>query len=567
MPGRILAFLDKPTYNPPSAPAAPFKNPFATNGASKSTTSLSIERIKEPKVKVKEKKERKDSHERRNSFGMDSLKRLAGNTTPKRQNSGEYQRKQSPKPTPKPEIERAAKIHVDVESPPLLSIGQPTHPEGEESSGALFSSQLHLEVLVPTISVVAYESRLICVVKHHEPVEKRCAECLTKMTELKKWEHITEPRTYKKGKHSIPLGYHFPGHLPATTHTAPLASIEYRLITIAKTSENEEIKNDFELDLKRAIEPGAEKISSRIFPPTNLGLHVTLQPIIHPIGEFPVNMRIEGATDSASDPTSIMRWRLRRVSWRIDETHKMISPACSNHAAKVGGDGKGIQHEQVKTVGQADVKQRWKSDFDEGSIELEFNASVNPNLKPTCDVTAPNGLSVTHALVLELVVAEEWCSKTSKAVYNPTGSARILRTQFNLTLTERLGMGVSWDKETPPMYEDVPISPPGYRRGTASTVPPASPPEYGRGTVNDFNAALLSPYASPIDEQMEHLSLSQEIARPASPQHPDQAPARQHQTFTADDLETAEPEISRSQEIEEEGGVQLDTQAGTVTSE
>ena len=31
-----------------------------------------------------------------------------------------------------------------------------------------------------------------------------------------------------------------------------------------------------------------------------------------------------------------------------------------------------------------------------------------------------------------------------------------------LILTERSGMGISWDEEMPPMYEDVPASPPGY---------------------------------------------------------------------------------------------------------
>ena len=46
----------------------------------------------------------------------------------------------------------------------------------------------------------------------------------------------------------------------------------------------------------------------------------------------------------------------------------------------------------------------------------------------------------------------------------PTGSARVLRMQFKVVVTERAGMGISWDEEMPPMYEDVPSSPPGYAR-------------------------------------------------------------------------------------------------------
>lgn len=40
----------------------------------------------------------------------------------------------------------------------------------------------------------------------------------------------------------------------------------------------------------------------------------------------------------------------------------------------------------------------------------------------------------------------------------------MLRMQFKVILTERSGMGISWDEEMPPMYEDVPISPPGYTK-------------------------------------------------------------------------------------------------------
>jgi hypothetical protein len=36
--------------------------------------------------------------------------------------------------------------------------------------------------------------------------------------------------------------------------------------------------------------------------------------------------------------------------------------------------------------------------------------------------------------------------------------------QFTLVVTEKSGMGISWDEEQPPVYEDVPNSPPGYPR-------------------------------------------------------------------------------------------------------
>ena len=143
----------------------------------------------------------------------------------------------------------------------------------------------------------------------------------------------------------------------------------------------------------------------------------------------------------------------------------MISPACSKHAPKIGGEGKGILHEESRVIGEDEVqynKQPWKTDFNSGEVECEFKASANPTLKPVCDVSAPNGLSVTHNLTIEMVVAEEWVPLKKTHQVTPTGAARILRMQFHLVITERAGMGLSWDEETPPVYKDVPPSPPSY---------------------------------------------------------------------------------------------------------
>ena len=88
----------------------------------------------------------------------------------------------------------------------------------------------------------------------------------------------------------------------------------------------------------------------------------------------------------------------------------------------------------------------------------------NSTPPPLCDVDSPTGLACHHNLVLEIIVAEEQTAVKSGKTAMPTGAARVLRMQFKLVLTERAGMGISWDEEQPPMYEDVPISPPGYTR-------------------------------------------------------------------------------------------------------
>jgi len=153
--------------------------------------------------------------------------------------------------------------------------------------------------------------------------------------------------------------------------------------------------------------------------------------------------------------------------WRIEEHEKVVTPACPKHAHKIGGEGKGVEHVHTRIVGNDELKSGWKTDFDTigGEITMEFEANVSPSKNPLCDVDSPAGLEVKHNLVIELIVAEEFCPNYNTRHITPTGAARVLRMQFNLVVTERMGLGVAWDEEMPPVYEDVPASPPGYARG------------------------------------------------------------------------------------------------------
>ena len=362
------------------------------------------------------------------------------------------------KNSPKTAALKPAKMDIVIESPPLVFYGNPN-----QSTGALLSGQLKLNVTEPEIKLQMFEMHLLARVTTKKPVAKDCPDCAVKGSELFKWEFVKEPLSLKKGEHQFPFSYLLPGHLPATTH-GHLGVIEYILSAHAVTSFSETIDLKHQLKIQRAIIPGLQRSSVRIFPPTNLAATVTLPPVIYPIGEFTVDMRMNGVVTKAKETQT--RWRLRKMNWRIDEHSKMVSPACHKHAHKVGGDGKGVLHQDTRTIGGEDIKDGWKSDFDTegGQIELEFKASVKPATKPLCDVESPTGLSITHTLVIELIVAEEYCPNRNTKLTTPTGAARVLRMQFTLLVTERSGLGISWDEEQPPMYDDVPASPPGYGR-------------------------------------------------------------------------------------------------------
>ena len=354
---------------------------------------------------------------------------------------------------------KPARLDIEIESPPLTFYGPPA-----QSTGALLSGQLKLNVTECKVRLNTFEMVLMAKVETKKPVSKDCPECTTKSSELFKWIFLTEPTHYQKGTYSFPFSYLLPGHLPATTH-GTLGVIDYILSAKAVTSLADPMTLIRPIKISRALAPGAEKTSVRIFPPTNLTATVLLPPTIYPIGEFAAELRLTGVVNKGEHHQT--RWRLRKLTWRLDEQMKIVSAACPKHAHKIGGEGKGVLHQDIRTIGTEDIKSGFKTDFESdggGQIDMEFQAAINPGSSPLCDVESPTGLGVEHKLVLELIVAEESCPNHNTKHATPTGAARVLRMQFNPVVTERSGLGISWDEEQPPMYEDVPASPPVYAK-------------------------------------------------------------------------------------------------------
>ena len=352
---------------------------------------------------------------------------------------------------------KPVKLEMVMESPPAMFLDPP-----QQSTGALISGRL---CVTPNVGEIVMESVIMyleCTTTTKRPVQDRCRECMASVSDLYEWNFLTKPKTFKAtdGMQELPFSHLIPGHLPATTH-GHIASVDYSLHVRVKSTDGQETEFRRELVITRALRPGNDKNSIRIFPPTNLSLNVTLPSTIHPIGDFNVTCRMAGITTKREDTQT--RWRLRKLNWRIEEHETMVSPACSKHSAKVGGEGKGIQHQKDRDIGTDELKQGWKTDFEDGMVEGEFVASINSSTMPQCDVEAANGLKITHNLIIELVIAEEWAPNKKPHQATPTGAARVLRTQFNLNVTERAGMGISWDDEMPPLYEDVPASPPHYQ--------------------------------------------------------------------------------------------------------
>ncbi|KAJ5370750.1 uncharacterized protein N7496_006842 [Penicillium cataractarum] len=402
--------------------------------------------------------DRARSPERRLSFNMDHL------IHPHRDHSKDKRRSlgragRSKERLGKEELAKpSAKLEVLVESPPLVCYGNPSN-----STGALFSGRLRVTIpeSAGEVTLNQFDVRLISKTSTKKPVSSHCPSCATRTEELTRWNFLTEALHLKPGAHDFPFSYLFPGHLPASCNGA-LGQVEYFLLAHAQSTVGEEFSLKLPLNVRRALIPGNDKSSIRIFPPTNLTGRIVLPSVVHPIGNFPVEMTLSGVVDKGDETQT--RWRLRKMMWRIEEHQKIVSTACTKHAHKIGGENKGVLHQETRIIGHNEEKSGWKTDFDTagGEITMQFDASINPSTNPVCDMEAPGGLEVKHNLVIELIVAEEFCPNRNTRLITPTGAARVLRMQFNLHVTERSGLGISWDEEMPPVYEDVPASPPGY---------------------------------------------------------------------------------------------------------
>ena len=390
------------------------------------------------------------------------------------------------------ETKKSAKLDWSLESPPIIF-----HGSANDSTGALMSGQMFLEVNEDVVEVASMKGNLQIHTKQKRPYQSHCAECVNQYKEISSWVFISGPTTLKKGKHSYPFSVLLSGDHPASMDTTVM-SLAWEFKVEAQyvkdpTSPNRHMSTaTFErvVPVKRSIpEPEVPHNSVRVFPPTNIKASASYNTIIHPSGNNKVTFRLDGLVTHNEKVKTVDLWKLKKITWKLEETVKTSAPACDRHAlaATTAANGAFNPEEPVATprsevrlLGEKSIFDGWKTSYSghDGSIELEFDYAINqykPNsrdLKFACDsshylASSPNSplgveISVTHQLLVEVVVSKEFAPEEKPQASQPTGTGRILRMHYGIVMTDHPGMGVSWDNEAPPTYEDVPPSPPGY---------------------------------------------------------------------------------------------------------
>lgn len=378
----------------------------------------------------------------------------------------------NPKPRTSSFVIQPASVDLEIESPPLMLYG----PESS-SDGALASGTLKITVNEDSLNVKSFKMSLNKEMSRRKPFHQGCPECANEVSELKEWNFLSSAvTTLPRGVHTFPFSYLFPGDCHATTH-GNLYSLEYWLRVRVTTEGGEQLplKLARQLTLKRAVFPSdRSRHSIRVFPPTNIKADCNFPSVIHPIGEHTFSLRLDGAIARNSDTQVQTHWKLRKLTWTLEERSKQVAPACAKHEAKAGPkDAKKFERVDTKTIGSGGLTSGWKANYNdaEGCIELEFPFSSNLGQKVTCNTKDGQGTEISHVMEVEMIVFEEQAPLKRLSQTSPTGGARVLRMHFDMNLTERAGMGVSWTQERPPLYGDVPPSPPTYKNGNLSDCP------------------------------------------------------------------------------------------------
>lgn len=273
-----------------------------------------------------------------------------------------------------------------------------------------------------------------------------------------------------------------------------LVAIAYEFAAEAtpKAGSGVPVKFEKTFDVKRSLpESELPHHSVRVFPPTNIKASVHFPQVIHPIGQNTMSIRIDGVTRLNANVNTLEFWKLKKLTWRLEETNKAVAPACERHMPHDPKDSetdvkKGVQRTDTRIIGERTLLTGWKSNYtgpDDSSVEFELDYVLGKNSKFSCDTKSQDGTEVTHQLMVEMVVSQEWAPAAKPSIVTQTGVGRILRMHFNDILTERGGMGVSWDNEAPPIYQDVPPSPPSY--------------------LEELSASIITEHIEPLDSDSQ----------------------------------------------------------------
>ncbi|CCD23014.1 Ldb19p NDAI_0A08610 [Naumovozyma dairenensis CBS 421] len=218
------------------------------------------------------------------------------------------------------------------------------------------------------ISVTSVTLTLIQKIHYHKPFVpdsqqiNTCMNCRTKITDMKNWNIQKTAQSKSVGTHTYPFSYLIPGSVPSTAllGSNSESQVKYELIAVVtykdprKKSSNTDNEKLLQLSMPiavtRSITRGPDKNSLRVFPPTELTAAAVLPNVIYPKSTFPLEMKLDGVSSGTR------RWRMRKLSWRIEETTRIRSHACEVHKHELAKLEKNVKEKELDKSNSANKK-------------------------------------------------------------------------------------------------------------------------------------------------------------------------------------------------------------------
>lgn len=254
-------------------------------------------------------------------------------------------------------------MSLNLESPPIILYGQP-----HESTGSIISGLLSLDIkskkpVTSSLELSAVSSHssfasvgsvdspppfeefdlesvtlsLVQTIKVNRPFVipsssvSGCKNCTTRTNTLARWDVLTTRASFSAGTHAYPFSHLLPGSLPASSRLGSSqhssSYIKYDLVAVAKRPHHKDVVVNLPLNISRSILRGPDRNSLRVFPPTEVTASAVLPSVVYPKSSFPIELKLDNIVSAAYD----RRWRMRKLSWRIEEHIKVKAECCQKH--------------------------------------------------------------------------------------------------------------------------------------------------------------------------------------------------------------------------------------------
>lgn len=250
-------------------------------------------------------------------------------------NHGHHHTKQVANESPK------VNLAIELESPPAVLYGSPAESTGSIISGLLLLNNENDSTTSNQVELEYVTLSLVQTIRLNKPFlissnsVTSCKDCTVRKNILARWDVVTGKSTFAPGSHAYPFSHLLPGSLPASAKLGSKHSVsfvKYDLMAVAKKSDSdEEVKVMLPLNITRLILKGPDRNSLRVFPPTEINASALLPNVVYPKSTFPMELKLENLVNDAGDK----RWRLRKLSWRVEELSKIKTHCCTKHMPKL----------------------------------------------------------------------------------------------------------------------------------------------------------------------------------------------------------------------------------------